>query len=279
MDAGLEDVDLGDPGESRTTTEFVEALARRRLAAAETYQSLQTRTGVPRSTLADMLSLQRKPRSEDVLAVVRAYARDPAQADAWTRTWRRLLADGSPGDQGGVAQGTAALTQPEPRGASAADSAPSSSAHRPRPARTTPRLKSRAVGVAALMIASGSVLLVHSRLATGSGAGPTSSPAVTLTVFNVEQPCQPLRTIECALGIMRDPRLPLAAANRIARVWHGEHLTTDCAVPGRVVTDEQGMSSDRWYHVTVPGTKASGWFPGVRTRNTTAVPACPGPVG
>lgn len=101
---------------------------------------------------------------------------------------------------------------------------------------------------------------------------PPPPPGIALTVYNVEEACQPLRTLECALGLSRSPYARYTAANVVAHVWHGDIVYADCVVrDGQLVTDEHGMSSGRWYHVTSP----QGWLPGVRTRNELPVPDCP----
>lgn len=98
---------------------------------------------------------------------------------------------------------------------------------------------------------------------------------VTLTVFNQEVPCQALRTLECSMGLLKDPHGPLVATNVAARIWHGDRALADCVVAdGTLISDEVGMSTRRWYHVTMEGTRATGWLPGIRTRNTQEVPLC-----
>jgi hypothetical protein len=97
----------------------------------------------------------------------------------------------------------------------------------------------------------------------------------TLTVYNVEKPCRPLRTLECALRLAKDPHARYAAVdNTVGRVWHGNRVTALCVVTnGTLVTDETGMTSTRWYLVeTAAGVQ--GWLPGVRTRNTIEVRVC-----
>ncbi|MQY06497.1 hypothetical protein [Actinomadura macrotermitis] len=102
--------------------------------------------------------------------------------------------------------------------------------------------------------------------ALGAGA-----PPVTLAVYNAERPCRPLRTIECGIAVMATPRKTGAP---IARVWHGDPVRADCVAVGDPVTDEAGIASARWYHVTLPGPGTAGWLPGVRTRNTTEIAPC-----
>ncbi|MFC4532547.1 hypothetical protein [Sphaerisporangium dianthi] len=98
---------------------------------------------------------------------------------------------------------------------------------------------------------------------------------LVLTVYNGEVPCRALRTLECSLGLMKDPRGPLIPGNVVARVWHGDRVVADCVVAdGTLIADEAGISTRRWYHVTLEGTRVTGWLPGIRTRNTTEVAAC-----
>ncbi|NGO10616.1 hypothetical protein G5C60_24220 [Streptomyces sp. HC44] len=98
---------------------------------------------------------------------------------------------------------------------------------------------------------------------------------LSVTVFNAEGPCRPLRTMECALRLAKDPYAEYAAPDNTAgRVWHGDRLSAACVVTrGTLVTDESGVTSTRWYLVrTRDG--AEGWLPGVRTRNTAEVRTC-----
>ncbi|MFG2224150.1 hypothetical protein [Streptomyces sp. NPDC048644] len=112
----------------------------------------------------------------------------------------------------------------------------------------------------------------------GGGAlpSPAKSPAVPVTVYNTESVCRETRTLECALRLAKDPHARYAARDNTAgRVWHGDVLEAHCVVTdGRMVRDEQGLTSTRWYLVTT-GEGARGWLPGVRTRNTREVPVCP----
>ncbi len=129
-----------------------------------------------------------------------------------------------------------------------------------------------AVAVAVVLVAG---TLLHARRA-GEQAGPAAGPVV-LTVYNVEVACQQLRTMECALTLAKDPTAPysVTAATPAGRVWHGDRLIADCVTSdGQTIVDEQGMSSSRWYHVTVPATGVTGWLPGVRTRNRADIPQC-----
>jgi hypothetical protein len=122
-------------------------------------------------------------------------------------------------------------------------------------------------------------------LAVSAGVGSLHRPdaarpatrgtgGLVLEVYNAERPCQSLRTIECGLGVYRDPRNQ-APDQVVARVWHGDRVTVGCVVPdGFRVTDEDGVSSTRWYRVST-ASGATGYLPGVRTRNTTEVALCP----
>jgi hypothetical protein len=104
---------------------------------------------------------------------------------------------------------------------------------------------------------------------------PTAgSNDVEMVVNNAEKPCQSLRTIECGLTVRRDP-YKTTPAPPVARVWHGDRVVTDCVVvDGKRVSDEDGVSSNRWYKIrTRDG--AVGFLPAVRTRNTVEVAICP----
>ncbi|MFD8329346.1 hypothetical protein [Streptomyces lydicus] len=105
-------------------------------------------------------------------------------------------------------------------------------------------------------------------------AGPP--PTVRLTVHNSETACRGGRLQECALRLAKDPHAPYAArGNSAGRVWHGDVLAARCVVTdGRLVRDEAGLTSTRWYLIT-NGQGVEGWLPGVRTRNTHEVPVCP----
>ncbi|MBC9728203.1 hypothetical protein [Streptomyces sp. TRM68367] len=110
------------------------------------------------------------------------------------------------------------------------------------------------------------------------GRTPPSGPArfaSTVTVFNAERPCRPLRTLECALRLAKDPYGDYAdPGNSAGRVWHGDRLAAACVVTrGTMVRDESGITSTRWYLVRT-GAGVEGWLPGVRTRNTVHVPVC-----
>ncbi|SCK06974.1 hypothetical protein [Streptomyces sp. WMMB 322] len=115
-----------------------------------------------------------------------------------------------------------------------------------------------------------------------SGADAPARPgAVTLRVHNVEKACRELRTLECALRVAKNPYEPYGdPGNSAGRVWHGDELTATCVVTdGRLLTDEEGLSSTRWYRVEKAaggggGKRFEGWLPGVRTRNSTEVRLC-----
>ncbi|MFI9049361.1 hypothetical protein [Streptomyces sp. NPDC053427] len=99
--------------------------------------------------------------------------------------------------------------------------------------------------------------------------------AVPVTVYNSESACRRIRSLECGLRLAKDPHVRYAARdNSAGRVWHGEVLAAHCVVAdGRLVRDEEGVTSTRWYLVTDKG-GVTGWLPGVRTRNTREVPYC-----
>lgn len=104
--------------------------------------------------------------------------------------------------------------------------------------------------------------------------GPPAT--VKITVYNSEKACRTGRSLECALRLAKDPHAKYAARDNAAgRVWHGDGLGARCVVTdGRMVRDEAGITSTRWYLVT-SGQGVRGWLPGVRTRNTHEVPVCP----
>ena len=102
---------------------------------------------------------------------------------------------------------------------------------------------------------------------------------VPMTVHNSEAACRTTHSLECALRLAKDPYATYAArGNAAGRVWHGDVLAASCVVTnGRMVRDEEGVTSTRWYLVrTAAGVR--GWLPGVRTRNTREVPLCPADV-
>jgi hypothetical protein len=145
-----------------------------------------------------------------------------------------------------------------------------------RPVRTPARPRWSVAVLAATAVAGlilGVVLGVgwsnRARLTPGAATGA----ATTVSVYNAEAPCQRLRTIECGLGVYRDPyhQTPNGVA---ARVWHGDSVTIRCVVAdGFTVVDEQGVSSTRWYRVTT-AEGVTGYLPGVRTRNTVEIALC-----
>ena len=100
------------------------------------------------------------------------------------------------------------------------------------------------------------------------GPSPYSRPGphrtVKITVYNSEQACRTGRSLECALRLAKDPRAQYAArGNAAGRVWHGDGLAARCVVTdGRMVRDEAGITSTRWYLVTsglgVQGLAAGG---------------------
>ncbi|MCZ1009352.1 hypothetical protein O1L68_24030 [Streptomyces lydicus] len=140
-----------------------------------------------------------------------------------------------------------------------------------------PRRRPYAVALvvaAVAVVALGVWWLVRPEPVTLRPAGPP--PTVKITVYNSEQACRTGRSLECALRLARDPRAEYAArGNSAGRVWHGDDLAAHCVVTdGRMVRDEAGVTSTRWYLVT-SGQGVRGWLPGVRTRNTREVPECP----
>jgi hypothetical protein len=116
------------------------------------------------------------------------------------------------------------------------------------------------------------------------GTSPAGPPgAITLRVHNAEEPCRKLRTLECSLRVAKNPYVLYAdPGNAAGRIWHGDRLFATCVVTdGRMITDERGVSSTRWYRVEKAeasgrGGRFEGWLPGVRTRNSTEVPDCSG---
>ncbi|WP_051723474.1 hypothetical protein [Streptomyces albus] len=112
----------------------------------------------------------------------------------------------------------------------------------------------------------------------GTDGHPAGPPAVTLTVHNAEEACRRLRTLECALGLAKDPyRRYGSPDNRAGRVWHGDRVSAVCVVTdGRLIRDESGITSRRWYLVSGGGAvlPVDGWLPGVRTRNLAEVREC-----
>jgi hypothetical protein len=102
--------------------------------------------------------------------------------------------------------------------------------------------------------------------------GATAAPA-DLRVFNAERACQNLRTIECSIALRGEPGKKAGVI--VGRVWHGDVVRAECVrSDADQIADESGVTSRRWYRVTVPGARTSGWLPGVRTRNTREIPEC-----
>ncbi|GAB1689090.1 hypothetical protein [Krasilnikovia sp. M28-CT-15] len=142
--------------------------------------------------------------------------------------------------------------------------------------RTTGRRRWSMVAVAA-----GAVVCLLVGVVVGAGwqrrqqGPPSGSGGMSMTVFNAEAACQPLRTIECGLGVRRSPYSVPTDELPVVRVWHGDPIVVDCVViDGRRITDEQGVSSTRWYKIRTPH-GAVGFLPAVRTRNTLEVRLCP----
>ncbi|MGP8301134.1 hypothetical protein ACTPOK_25055 [Streptomyces inhibens] len=140
--------------------------------------------------------------------------------------------------------------------------------------RRRPYVVALAVAAAVAAVALGVWWLVRPGPVTLQPAGPP--PTVKITVYNSEKACRAGRSLECALRLARDPRATYAARDNAAgRVWHGDDLSARCVVTdGRMVRDEAGITSTRWYLV-ISGQGVQGWLPGVRTRNTREVPECP----
>ncbi|ARF59540.1 hypothetical protein [Streptomyces gilvosporeus] len=110
----------------------------------------------------------------------------------------------------------------------------------------------------------------------GTGPPPAAAVrAVPIAVYNSEAACRHLRSLECALRLAKDPYVPYSEpGNFVGRVWHGDVLSAHCVVTdGRLIQDEAGVTSTRWYLVTARK-GMTGWLPGVRTRNTQEVPVC-----
>jgi hypothetical protein len=140
--------------------------------------------------------------------------------------------------------------------------------------RRRPYAVALAVAAAVAAVALGVWWLVRPGPVDLRPAGPPRT--VKITVHNSEKACRTGRLLECALRLARDPYAPYAARdNSAGRVWHGDGLAARCVVTdGRMVRDEAGITSTRWYLVT-SGHGVQGWLPGVRTRNTREVPVCP----
>ncbi|MDT0309345.1 hypothetical protein RM780_20620 [Streptomyces sp. DSM 44917] len=149
--------------------------------------------------------------------------------------------------------------------------APGPATQPPRPSARWPAVALAAVAVA--FVAAGTWWWVRPAATEQPPAGP--GPGLELAVYNAEEPCQELRTLECSLGLARDPYAEYAAPeNAAGRVWHGDRLEAYCVVAdGTPIMDEDGISSTRWYRVRTAGGN-EGWLPGVRTRNEREVPFC-----
>jgi len=132
----------------------------------------------------------------------------------------------------------------------------------------------RRAGAALLVaaLAAASAILVAAR-----GERPETA---SITVFNLEKPCQKSRSPNCLLGLARDPNARYGAQNVIRYVGHGDVLAVECFLTNGVkVVGEDGSASTRWYRVAVE--RAVGddpaWLPGIRVRPGTRppVPRCP----
>ncbi|MBT0772060.1 helix-turn-helix domain-containing protein [Kineosporia sp. J2-2] len=266
--------DPHDPAAATTPEQFIRALASRRLAAGDSYRTLQTRTGIPVSTLNDTLTGRRKPRGPVVHQLIDAYAADPHQAERWLGTWTSLLvheAAGAPAPPPSASQVTAPRVDDES----------------PVPSTTTSHRSTggtRAwvlVGVTTLLVVLVAGLLWQVAV-TGEETARTPGARIgadvegtSIQVFNVEKPCRSQHIRECALSLSRSPWNPTGEENVAGRVWHDDQLITDCVISdGRLITDETGVSSHRWYHVKAPAGGVIGWLPAVRTRSDQDVPPC-----
>ncbi|AEW98820.1 hypothetical protein [Streptantibioticus cattleyicolor] len=150
-----------------------------------------------------------------------------------------------------------------------------------RTARRWPRLPVVVAACVAALVVTGAALLttIVLRPSARHALPAEGHHAVALTVYNAEPACRPLRTLECSLAVLPDPYAPWGGRRTVGRVWHGDRVTADCVVAdATLVTDEAGVTSQRWYHVTLSDGTV-GWLPGVRTRNTTEVPQCPAASG
>ncbi|MEV0368463.1 hypothetical protein AB0I10_01285 [Streptomyces sp. NPDC050636] len=134
-----------------------------------------------------------------------------------------------------------------------------------------------AVAAAVAAVALGAWWLLRPGPVEVKPAGPP--PTVPVKVYNSESACRTGRFLECALRLAKDPHAKYEArGNSAGRVWHGDVVAARCVVTdGRLVRDEQGITSTRWYLVTSEQ-GVEGWLPGVRTRNTREVPVCPADV-
>lgn len=134
----------------------------------------------------------------------------------------------------------------------------------PRAASPVRPSRRRAVAAVALV---GAIAMSSARL-----RGDASTNVVT--VYNAEAACQAPRIPDCRLALARDPYAAYSRENVARRVWHGDRLTVDCAIPdGTTVTAESGIRSSRWYRVV---SAEPVWLPAVRVEPTgqPALPAC-----
>jgi hypothetical protein len=139
----------------------------------------------------------------------------------------------------------------------------------------TPILAAAATAVLLLGGAFGGGLLLGRHLAPKPNPLARSAHPAMLIVYNAEAGCRSLRTIECSFGIKDRPSKKDGAI--VGRVWHGDKVWATCVITdGDHVMDESGVSSNRWYRIVLPTTKAVGWLPGVRARNTVEIPECRG---
>jgi serine/threonine-protein kinase len=141
--------------------------------------------------------------------------------------------------------------------------------------RTSPRLRRMmVVGLPVVLLAAA---LGAWWLAPDRDGGPHAPAGATVTVFNVEVPCQNQRVRVCSLGLALDPNRAYDASNvSTHRVWHGDQLTSNCILYGGTrVADENGVQSTTWYRVVVADEPSGhAWLPAVRTRDAPTLPVC-----
>lgn len=262
-----------EPGQALSRQAFLQALARRRVANGDTFKRLELRSGVPKSTLSDMLTRHRVPRREVVEQVIRVYAASEAEATAWTSVWSTLSVQEAMHAPDIQPSGPTTPTQPPP------DTTRSPAKRR------TPRWSGWLVagltttGIISLLVwVASPVPTTQGTESTSSDspAAPASKPsAVSVRVYNVQADCRAPRTETCALALSHDPRAPRSGANWAGQVWHGDQLLAECVIDdGRRVTDEKLRSSRSWYLVHVPATSERAWLPGIRVRTREHIRRC-----
>ncbi|GLY32655.1 helix-turn-helix domain-containing protein [Kineosporia sp. NBRC 101731] len=269
-----------DPAEATTSDEFVRALASLRLAAGESYRTLQNRTGIPLSTLNDTLAGRRKPRNPVIRQIVTAYAADEAQAARWLEVWSALIVgESAPDDPMPPVAGGAARQ-------ALADDAHAAALAAPPVPRASRTWIVAAVATLVVVLVAGLIWQIRltgdepvadalTKQVAGGDAVASFGDGTEITVFNVEKPCQDQHIRECSLSLSRSPWNPRSEQNVVGRVFHEDTLLTDCVIAdGRRIEDEAGVSTHRWYHVRVPDSGVIGWLPAVRTRTEAAIPPC-----